>query len=231
MEIRFSISTTNFLIGLNIILFFFSWTLGGILGGQLGSLEALDLLGADNFLAIRDGEVWRLVTSTFLHANFLHLAFNMYALFSFGGYFENRYGGKKLFILYIVAGIVGSFISVFWEGVKIYLLDLNTVTIGVGASGALFGILGFLVFRNDTYIDKQRLYLILGINLLIGFMYPNIDNLAHLGGLFSGMFLGILDERTRFDIDNKISYRLAQLIFSLSFIALFISIFFKIFIQ
>ncbi len=229
MEIRFSLSTTNLLISINILLFIFAQFLSVIIGGPFATLEALDLLGADNFIAVRDGEIWRLITSTFLHANFLHLAFNMYALFIFGGYFENRYGGKKLFILYIFSGIAGSLASLLWEGMRVYLLDINTINIGVGASGALFGILGFLLLSRDYYLDKSRLYILLALNLMIGFMFPNIDNMAHLGGLFSGMLLAFFGDRMGVNLDRPIYYKFSLLLFGLSFIALFISITFKIF--
>jgi membrane associated rhomboid family serine protease len=139
---------------------------------------------------IAAGEWYRLVTPMFMHAPqaIWHIGFNSYALFLFGPNVEQAFGHVKFLILYLVAGFTGSAVS--------YAFGACT-SLGVGASGAIFGVLGaLLVFlynrRSSTFVRgymKNILFLI-GINLVIGQIIPNIDNLAHLGGLLGGAGMG-----------------------------------------
>ena len=137
---------------------------------------------------IVQGQVWRLLTSIFLHAGPMHLFFNSYALFALGVEVERIYGSVRFLIIYLLAGLYGSMMSFAFGA------DLS-----VGASGAIFGLLGTMVayFRlhQETFgaRGRQRLLSLLGVagfNLILGFSVPGIDNLAHLGGLVSGAVLG-----------------------------------------
>ena len=144
MNIRLELSTTNLLIGFNVLMFFVA-TFFGILFGNY--LDSLDFLGADVYQFILHGEVWRLLTSAFLHANIFHLLVNMYELFALGSFYERTFGGRSMFSLYVFAGVGGSIMSTLISlvGVVIGLKDPDIYTLGVGASGALFGILGFFI--------------------------------------------------------------------------------------
>lgn len=125
-----------------------------------------------------NGEWWRLVSAAFLHGSFLHIAFNMYVLFALGPTLERILGHGRYLALYLLAALGG--------GVASYAFsDLRTVS--VGASGAIFGLMGALVVagRRLKY-DITQVLVLLGINAAIGFLAPGVDWRAHLGGLVTG---------------------------------------------
>lgn len=124
------------------------------------------------------GEWWRLITSAFLHGSFLHIAFNMYVLFALGPTLERILGHGRYLTLYILAALGG--------GVASYVFsDLRTVS--VGASGAIFGLMGALIVagRRLRY-DITQVVILLAINVAIGFFSPGVDWRAHFGGLVTG---------------------------------------------
>lgn len=124
------------------------------------------------------GEWWRLITAAFLHGSFLHIAFNMYVLFAIGPTLERILGHGRYLTLYVLAALGG--------GVASYAFsDMRTVS--VGASGAIFGLMGALVVagRRLRY-DVTFVIVLLGINVVIGFISPAVDWRAHLGGLVTG---------------------------------------------
>lgn len=124
------------------------------------------------------GEWWRLITSAFLHGSFLHIAFNMYVLFALGPSLERILGHGRYIVLYITAALGGSVASYVFS-------DANVVS--VGASGAIFGLMGALVVagRRLRY-DITQVLILIGINIAIGFIAPGVDWRAHLGGLVAG---------------------------------------------
>lgn len=160
--------------------------------GSFISIDVLTLynLGAINQTAIKSGEVLRLVNSIFLHGNIIHLLVNMYSLAIVGKQVETYLGKLKMIIICLVSGIAGGLLSA-----------VSGTQCGIGFSGALFGLLGALLYFGYHY----RLYLgealrsqiipIILYNLVISFLIPNIDFFAHLGGLVGGflcsMALGI----------------------------------------
>ncbi len=142
-------------------------------------------------VAVAAGEWWRLLSVTLLHAGLLHLGFNMYALYLVGPVVERQYGWKWFLVLYLLCALGGSIAS--------YMLGSGRLA--VGASGAIFGLFGVLIAANRTHrpvLDRQarmvvaQLGSIVLINLVLGFMIPGIDNLAHLGGLVTGAWLGFV---------------------------------------
>ncbi len=151
-----------------------------------GSENTITLLlfGANFRPLVQAGEIWRLATSMFLHIGIVHLVVNMYSLYIIGKQLESFLGRWKFLIVYLGSGIIGSLLSVVVHS-----------SISAGASGAIFGLLGSLLYFGYHY----RLYLgmvlrtqvipIIIINLLIGFMVPGIDNFAHIGGLVGGYLL------------------------------------------
>ena len=143
---------------------------------------ALILLGANNRSLVLGGQVWRLLTSAFLHGNLLHLLVNMYSLWIIGSQVETYIGKWKFLVIYLLSAIMGSLFSIVFYA--------NSISIG--ASGALFGLMGALLYFGYHY----RLYLsntltsqiipIIALNLLFGFTVPGIDNACHIGGLIGG---------------------------------------------
>ena len=139
---------------------------------------------------IADGQYWRLLTAMFLHVGFVHLLFNSIGLLLFGGVVERLYGHFRFAAIYLLAGLAGSVAS--------YML--NAITVGAGASGAIFGVMGafaaFFVSSRHVLGEQGRQSLsgigvLLAINLFFGFATPEIDNWAHLGGLAAGFAVGM----------------------------------------
>jgi membrane associated rhomboid family serine protease len=141
---------------------------------------------------VADGELWRLWTVTLVHANLLHLGFNMYALYLAGPIVEQIYGPIRMLLVYLAAALGGSVAS----------FALNNGPLAVGASGAIFGLFGILfaasrmhlpmLDRRSRNILSQVGFLIV-INIVFGFSQSDtIDNFAHLGGLATGLLLGVV---------------------------------------
>jgi membrane associated rhomboid family serine protease len=135
--------------------------------------------------AIAD-EPWRLVSSMFMHASLLHLGFNMYALYAFGPALEARYGRARFLGLYLAAGLFGS--------AGALLLDPDKLT--VGASGAIFGLMGAYVAiaRARGLPDLGGLGGVLAVNLIVTFLIPGISIGGHIGGLAGGLAAGFAYE-------------------------------------
>ena len=144
---------------------------------------------------IESGQYYRLFTCMFLHGGLIHLVCNMYSLFIVGPQINHIYGTLKYMIIYFVGGLISSIIS--------YIFSPNTLS--VGASGAIFALVGsLLAFAlserkniNKTYISG--LFQVIVINLFIGFSMTNIDNSAHIGGLAGGLIIGFV----LYNINNK----------------------------
>jgi membrane associated rhomboid family serine protease len=157
------------------------------------SLRTLFDLGAMQPVAIAQGhQYWRLFTAMFLHAGLIHLALNMYGLYLFGTIIEAAFGQFRFLLVYLVAGLMASVASFVFS---------DPGSVAVGASGAIFGLLGAWVAynfrRRGTAFASQNLRwaaMLIGINLVLGFSIGGIDNFAHLGGLVTGVAAGFLVE-------------------------------------
>lgn len=147
-------------------------------------------------------EYYRLITGTFLHANIFHLMFNCYALYIIGTQIENFMGKWKYLAIYFISALTGSLLSII----------LND-TASVGASGAIFGLMGSLLYFGYHYrvylgsVLKSQIIPLIVINLLIGFVSGgSIDNFAHIGGLIGGCLatvaVGVKYKSTKFEMIN-----------------------------
>ena len=124
------------------------------------------------------GEWYRLLTAAFLHGSILHIAFNMYVLFALGPTLERALGHARFLILYLVAALGGSVVSYTFSDPR---------TVSVGASGAIFGLMGALIVAGRRLKwDITQVLVLLGINVVIGFLSPDVDWRAHFGGLVVG---------------------------------------------
>ncbi|ATP42044.1 rhomboid family intramembrane serine protease [Solibacillus sp. R5-41] len=137
---------------------------------------------------IAAGEWWRIITSMFLHASFTHVFFNMFSLFLFGPELEKIAGKMRFLTIYFLAGIFG---------VAATFLTQDPYYASVGASGAIYGIFGAfaaLVYytRNSFPQLKQIILPIIVISVIMTFLTPNINIMAHLGGLVTGFILGFV---------------------------------------
>ncbi len=158
--------------------------------GLVRQPEKVLILGALVPALVAEGEAWRLITSAFLHSGFVHLALNMVSLYFLGSFSEASFGRSRFFALYFISGIAGGLA---------YLYFGTFTAPAVGASGAIFGLLGGVFgysIRRGTFslqnpVIAQLLFLT-AINLLLGATIPNVSNTAHIGGLVGGLVFGWL---------------------------------------
>ena len=156
-------------------------------------LQELGIVSANQFgmnaVLVKSGDYYRLFTSAFLHGGLLHLLCNMYSLYLIGKELETVLGKIKFLIVYFISIITSSLLSGVINGSSV---------MSVGASGAIFGLLGALLYfgyHYRLYLGNAILYQIvpvIALNLFIGFSTPGIDNWAHLGGLAGGYLAGMV---------------------------------------
>ena len=165
-----------------------------------------------NRMMVQYGQVYRLLTGTLIHVDILHFLCNAYALYMIGNMVEGYYGKKKFAIIYLVSALSGSLLSIaMFDGLSI------------GASGAIFGLLGSLLYFGYHYrvyfgnVILQRIIPIILLNLAIGFASSTIDNFAHIGGLIGGFLiskgLGINSRDKKSDKLNGIILTIIYLLF------------------
>ena len=140
---------------------------------------------------LQEGEWWRLFTAMFLHGGMTHLLMNMFSLYLIGRGAEMYFDRNSYISIYLFSGLIGGLVSLF----------MHPGSVGVGASGAIFGIFGalagfFLAHREKiathTKAFMKDFAIIIGINLVIGFSIPSVDVSAHLGGLVVGFVGGFV---------------------------------------
>ena len=141
---------------------------------------------------IMDGQYWRLLTSTFMHFGFEHIMNNMLVLVCAGPILEKALGHVKYLLLYLLAGVGGSTLSF------LQMVDSGEYAVAAGASGAIFGVIGALLWvvirhqgRYETLTGKGLLFMIV-ISLYYGISSGEVDNWGHIGGLLMGFILGII---------------------------------------
>ncbi|MGE5455698.1 MAG: rhomboid family intramembrane serine protease [Ignavibacteriales bacterium] len=173
---------TYILIALNTIFFLATY----LYGKGSGDAQTLVDFGASYPPFILNGEYYRLISSAFLHVGFLHFILNNYALYILGPQLESFYGKFKFIIIYFFSAITGNLLSMlFFDGIS------------AGASGAIFGLLGALLYfgyHYRVYLDnviKSQIIPLIVINLIIGFSLTGINNAAHIGGLVGGIVISI----------------------------------------
>ena len=158
----------------------------GAVGNELSMLPGIP--GIPRFGGIVHGEYYRLLSAALVHGNVIHLAVNMYSLWVIGRQLEPVLGRSRFLALYVVGALGGSAAS---YALNAPLIDGRFIFSSVGASGAIFALLGALlpVMRRLQY-DLRPLFVLLAINAFIGFQFAGIDWKAHLGGLLIGMLVG-----------------------------------------
>lgn len=175
---------TYILIFINIVMFVLMYMLGN---GSENTNTLIDF-GANYILLTKAGEYYRLITSGFLHIGVIHLLLNIYSLYIVGSQVEYFYGKVKYIIIYLFSLIMGSLFTV-------ALSSINTVS--AGASGAIFGLLGSILYfgiKYRGYIGNSlvnQIVPVVVLNLIIGFTTPGIGNAAHIGGLIGGYLISM----------------------------------------
>ena len=185
---------TYFLLAVNAIFFFVPL----LLGEYNEVIELLCVHGP----SVRAGQYYRLLTGIFVHAGLLHLLCNCYSLYIIGSQIESFLGKAKYAVIYMFSGLCGSLLSITLSG--------NVAS--VGASGAIFGLMGALLYFGYHYrvylgnVVKSQIVPLILVNLGFGFLAQGIDNAAHIGGLVGGaiitMALGVKDKTSTFEKVN-----------------------------
>ena len=179
---------TTALVSINLTVFVGMLLTGGGLMGFSG--QQLVKWGGNFGPLTIGGEYWRLVTTGFVHANLLHLGFNMWCLWSLGQLSERLFGRWQTVGIYLLTGVGGALLSIGW----------NPGRLEVGASGAIFGIAGALLagikFGNLTISagEKKSIASSMIFFLILSFslgMRGNVDNMCHLGGFVTGLLIGL----------------------------------------
>jgi rhomboid protease GluP len=223
-----NLSATEILIGLNVFIFLVQEVVVVI----LGRFFAYEFMGALAFSWILQGEVWRIVTSSFLHGGILHLAFNMYALWLIGQFVENFFGTKKFLIIYITSLLLGGIGSLLTDLIVVLFASEPAISVSVGASGAIFGLFGVILGTNlqrerfglQLPIDTNQLILVVALNLFIGFAVPSINNAAHIGGFLGGFILSYIVKPQNY-FGSKLSQQVINIAYSSLLAITIISVF------
>jgi membrane associated rhomboid family serine protease len=169
---------TKALIAINVVAFLAQQVSAG-LEARFYLLGAVPTPPLAPVIGVAAGEYYRLITAAFLHGGVLHIALNMIALFLFGPPLEAALGRVRFTALYLISALGGSAASYAFS---------NPQDPSLGASGAVFGLLGaFLVLNRRMGQDTSGVLVLLGINLVYGFVVGGIDWRAHLGGLVAGV--------------------------------------------
>ncbi|MBQ3468704.1 MAG: rhomboid family intramembrane serine protease [Bacilli bacterium] len=202
---------TYILMAINVILYVFPYLLGNY-------DYALSLLALHHDSVVNGGEYYRLFTAMFMHAGIFHLLFNMYALYVIGTQLESFIGKIRYTLIYLFGGICSALLS---------LAFLSDNAISIGASGAIFGLMGALLYFGYHYrvylgnVVRSQIIPLIVLNLVLGFLVPGIDNAAHIGGLIGG-FLALMALGVKYR--SKVSEQINGTILTIIYIAFLIII-------
>lgn len=182
------------------------WLLNVVSGMSAFAPNPDDLLrwGGNAASEVQAGQWWRLLTAMFLHGGAIHLALNMYALWGTGTQVTRMLGNRSFLIIYFGSGLIGSALSLHYS---------SQTHVSVGASGAIFGVIGallvLLIRHKELFPNNQKnpllinLVVFAGYSLFQGFAVSGIDNAAHIGGLIGGIVLGLFMEPLAISNGNR----------------------------
>jgi len=183
---------TYTIIGINVVLYVITALMSGAVIDM--DMRTLLTMGALNgTLVVGHGEWWRLFTAMFLHGGMTHILMNMFSLYLIGRGVEMYFEKKAYISIYLFSGLLGGLASLYMHP------DPNSV--GIGASGAIFGVFGalagFFLAHRDKIATQSKAFMkdfgvVLGLNLVLGLSIPSIDVSAHIGGLIVGVVGGFI---------------------------------------
>ncbi len=146
--------------------------------------------------AVLNGEAWRLLTSLFIHANIAHIAGNMLFLFIYGLRAEEMFDVKEYLAVYFLSGLAGNVLTMFAD--LLMAGAFGGFAVSVGASGAIFGVLGAVMIYMRRSIGQSIMSALIYVFFLFTLnIAPGVNILAHLGGLVMGLALGYILAATR----------------------------------
>jgi len=187
VPLPFSVPVVTYVIlGLTVLIYLLQLGSVAYFGKVYHGLDWLELYGARVNDLIRQGQLWRFFTPVLLHANVPHILFNMYALYSIGSGLERYFGHGRFLALYLLGAFSGNVLS---------FLLMNDSSFSVGASTAIFGLIGaegVFLYQNRRLLGAQarraigNIVFLIALNLVIG-LAPGIDMFGHIGGLLGGL--------------------------------------------
>jgi len=181
---------TYSIIGINIVVYIFS----ALLSQNIADMDMQTLVDMGALYGpytVLKGEWWRLFTAMFLHGGMTHILMNMFSLYLIGRGLEMYFDKRAYVIIYLFSGLLGGLASLY----------MHPQSVGVGASGAIFGVFGalagFFLAHRDKIATHSKAFMkdfavVLGINLVLGLSIPSIDVSAHIGGLVVGLIGGFV---------------------------------------
>lgn len=202
---------TYTLIIINVVIFFLMYILGKGSNNPQTLVDFGGLLAGSINGHYGSYELYRLFSSIFLHNGIFHLLFNMYALYILGPQLESFYGKFKFIVIYLISGIAGNLLS---------MLFIADNVVSVGASGAIFGLMGALLYFGYHYrvylgtVIKSQIIPIIILNLILGFAVSDINNFAHIGGLVGGLLISMaVGVKYKSQVSEKINGIIMSLIY------------------
>jgi membrane associated rhomboid family serine protease len=180
------------LLGLLAVLYILEASYGGFNFANIGIGASIDALikygGNAHILVVNQSQWWRLLTATLLHGSLAHIIMNSFSLWNLGRSLEKYFGRETLLTVFVMTGIASSLS---------FALFGSKDTISIGASGAICGMLGFLISHGARNLEElttqiKRNWINFALLFVIGFAIPNVDNWAHGGGVLAGILLGLI---------------------------------------
>ncbi len=196
---------------------------GGLFGILSPTSASLSKLGSGGVIALLNGRWWTLITANYLHGSILHIAFNMLWLRQIGFWAEDLFGASRFIVIYTVAGLLGSIGSTI-AGTPAF----------VGASGAIFGLFGALIYygrhRGGTYGSAifRQILIWAAIAFIFGLVMPGVDNWGHAGGFVGGFLMAMLlgyQEKKRQPLSQHIAAMLTLIAIAVCFVFMIIHFF------
>lgn len=186
---RLKFNSLNVLIAINIIVFVLVMLFRN---GSVTLGDTIEVFGAFNVYFVQEGYLWLFITAAFLHFDFIHIIFNMFALFQLGSITKEFYGNQILFLVYIITAIASHVTTYVAVGLGFF----SPLTISIGASGAIFGLLGFILagitktrrYGTELPFSVQQ-FMPLLISAAIISLLPGVNWAAHIGGFLMGVIL------------------------------------------
>lgn len=204
-NIPFTLINTS-LVVINIIAFLIA-NYTGVFGGELNSF----INGSLNwYYVLKESQYYRLITAVFMHSGWSHLLNNMFILLFIGSTLERAVGRLRYLCIYFGAGIIAGIASIsynMWKENGIFIFGDSVM--GVGASGAIFGLVGallYIVFINKGQLEEisiRRMIIFIVLSLYSGFMNAQVDQAAHIGGFVGGIILALMIYRRSRNLVNR----------------------------
>lgn len=183
-------SITTYLIIINVIVFIIEFFLGGSTSNNI-----INNLFTMYTPLVMQGQIWRVFTSIFLHFGLTHIVMNMMALYSIGYFLEEYIGTRKYLLIYLLGGICGNLAVIIADTIT------GNAAMGAGASGAIFAILGTILyiakFEPQSNLDYRNVAFSVIFALAPGFIISGISLSAHIGGLIGGIILYIILSKSK----------------------------------